>query len=147
MNQVWTSALPFFTAQELACRHCGVIKLDLDFAAQITALRSKWGQPLTPNSCCRCPAHNAAEGGHPNSLHMTENAKHKTDGTMAIDFRWRTWETGEKLRFARLAHSMGFRVGLHDGFCHLDLGVKIGLPHKPFLYGLWSAPFPVEDIF
>ena len=147
MSAVWTSALPFFPEHELWCKHCKLIKLDLDFAAQITALRSKWGQPLTPNSCCRCTTHNTAEGGHPNSLHLMENPKHKTAGTMAMDIRWRPWESGEKLKFARLAHSMGFRVGLHDGFCHVDLGVKIGLPHKPFLYGTWSAPFKSEDIF
>jgi hypothetical protein len=142
----WTSALPFFPARELACRHCGVIKLDLDFAAMLPTLRLTWDKPLTPTSVCRCPAHNKSVGGHPNSLHMTENAKWKTSGTMAADIWWSKWHTEEKLRFARHAHKMGFRVGLHDTFCHIDLGRKLEISPRPFVYGSWSKPFTVEDV-
>jgi hypothetical protein len=143
---VWLSPLPYFPASELACRCCGVIQLDLEFAAMLPMLRAVWGKSLTPNSVCRCPAHNKREGGHPNSLHMTVNEKWKTAGTMAADIRWRSWSTKDKLQFARLAHSMGFRVGLHDGFCHIDLGRKLGLSPRPFVYGTWAAPFSVDEV-
>jgi hypothetical protein len=142
----WTSALPFFPARELACRHCGVIKLDTDFAAMLTALRSTWGSPLMPTSVCRCHAHNKSVGGHPNSLHLTENAKWKTFGTMAADIRWSKWDTEEKLRFARHAHKMGFRVGLHDIFCHIDLGRKLGINPRPFVYGAWANEFTADEV-
>jgi hypothetical protein len=144
--KAWTSALPFFTERELGCRHCMEIKLDLDFAAMLPALRLTWDKPLALTSVCRCPIHNKSVGGHPSSLHMTENAKWKTDGCMAADIHWAKWPVAEKLKFARHAHKMGFRVGLHSTFCHIDLGRKLGLSPKPFIYNTWSGEFNPEDI-
>lgn len=147
MMTVWLTPVPYFSAKELACHCCGVIQMDMRFAAMLPALRARWDKPLQLNSVCRCPAHNTREKGHPDSLHLIRNDKWKTYGTMAADVRWRSWETEEKLRFARLAHEMGFRVGLHDGFCHVDLGRTLGISPKPFLYGTaWSNPFNPEDV-
>lgn len=147
---VWTSALPYFPAHEIACKCCGVIKMDRAFAAMLPALREAWAKPLTPTSVCRCPAWNTicnnGKPGHPDSLHLTENLKWKTAGTMAADIAWRLWPTAEKLRFARLAHSLGFRVGLHDGFCHIDGGRKLGINPRPFLYGEWSGAFTPDEV-
>jgi hypothetical protein len=142
----WTEALPYFPAHELACKCCGLIKIDLEFAAMLPALRAAWGKSLTPTSVCRCPKHNVNVGGHPTSLHLTENPKWKTAGTMAADIAWRSWPTPEKLRFARIAHALGFRVGLHDGFCHLDGGRKLGVNPRPFLYGEWSGAFKPDEV-
>ena len=142
----WTEALPYFPKHELACKCCGVIKLDLEFAAMLPALRAAWGKSLTPASVCRCPAHNSKVGGHQTSFHLTENPKWKTAGTMAADIAWRDWPTTEKLRFARIAHAFGLRVGLHDGFCHLDGGRKLGVSPRPFLYGDWSGAFSPDEV-
>lgn len=144
---IHTSPIPFFTAKELACPCCDVIQLDINFAAHLGYLRAKWGKPLTANSVCRCPTHNAKVGGHQNSLHLTKNPKWKTAGTMAADIAWRGWSTEEKIKFARLAHEMGLRIGLHDGFCHVDLGRTIdGISARPFQYGTWSGEFTPDEI-
>jgi hypothetical protein len=143
---VHVAAIPFFTNKELACPCCGVIKMDVHFAATLSYLRSKHGSSLTLNSACRCPAHNARIPGHKDSLHLIQNEKWKTAGSMAADVAWRDWPTQDKIKFARLAHSLGLRVGLHDGFCHVDLGRTLGLPAKPFLYGTWSNEFNPEDV-
>jgi hypothetical protein len=143
----WTQPLPYFPLREIACKCCGVIKVDVRFAAMLPALRQAWGRPLTPISLCRCPKHNASiKDAHPTSLHLTQNPKWPTGGAAAVDIAWRDWSMVTKLTFARLAHSRGFRIGLHDGFCHLDLGRELGISPKPFIYGTWSGSFSVEDV-
>jgi zinc D-Ala-D-Ala carboxypeptidase len=143
----WAQALPYFPVRELECKcGCGTVKLDTRFAALLPALRQAWGRPLTPTSVCRCPKHNAAVGGHPRSLHLTENSHWPTTGSGAADISWRGWPTEDQLQFARLAHSQGLRVGLHNGFIHVDIGRLLGHNPRPFVYGEWSAPFRVEDV-
>lgn len=142
----WTEAIPYFPKSQLACKGSGVVKLDIRFAVMLPLLRLRWGKVLTPSSVCRTPAHNAAEKGHPNSLHLTENPKHNTDGTAAADIRWADWGASEQLRFARLAYSLGFSVGLHRSFCHIDLRSIAGLPQAVFLYGTWTNAFSPNDV-
>lgn len=144
-----TTALDFFPAHELACKGTGVIKMHPTFAAELPKFRRAWGKPIVPNSVCRTPAHNAAVGGHPSSLHLTENPKWPTVGAMAIDCPWRGWPATEQLRFARLAWAMGWSVGLHNGFCHLDRRADLGLrelPQHVFLYGQWDWRFAPADV-
>jgi hypothetical protein len=152
-----TTAIEFFSQAELECKGSrkdnapgtGVIKLDPRFAAALPELRRAWNKPLTPNSICRTPEHNVKVGGNPNSLHMTENAKWPTIGTMAADISWRGWPVEEQLAFARVAWGMGWAIGLHNGFCHVDRRADLGLPNLPqsvFLYGEWDAKFGRDDI-
>lgn len=141
-----TTAIKYFPAHELACKGTGVIKLDPLFAKELPLLRAAWGKPLTPNSVCRTPEHNANERGHPNSLHLTENPKHKTLGTCAADIRWRDWPANVKLQFAKLAWSLGWSVGLHDGFIHVDRREIAGLSQHCFLYGTWTGSFTSRDV-
>lgn len=142
----WTGALPFFSESELKCKGSGVIKLNREFAAMLPALRVAWGRPLTVNSVCRTPAHNQSVGGHPRSLHLTDNPTHDTQGTAAADIAWRGWSTANQLAFARLAFRMSFAVGLHDGFCHVDWRRCVGLPPVVFLYGTWAGAFTVKEV-
>lgn len=139
--------IPFFSEEELACQGAGVIKLDWGFAVKLPILRNEWGRPLVCTSVCRTPEHNKAVGGHPNSLHLTDNPKHPTGGTMAADFYWGEWSTEGKLEFARLAYYMGWSVGLNDVFVHVDLRKDIGLEKAVFTYGSeWSEPFTKEEV-
>lgn len=139
-------AIEFFSERELACKGSGVIKLDPRFAAALPELRRAWGSALVPTSVCRTPEHNAAVGGHPRSLHLTENPVHPSQGAMAADIAWRMWPTDRKMAFARLAWRMGWTVGLHDGFCHVDRRADIGLSRSVFVYGTWSRPFDPADV-
>lgn len=142
----WLGAIPFFTEEELACRCCGTIKLDLNFAAKLPALRAAWGAPLRLSSVCRCSTWNKSQGGHPTSLHLIVNPKYKTSGAMAADVKWRQWEVADKLKFARLAWAHGFSVGLHDGFCHVDLRTAVGKLQTVYLYSEWAGQFDVVSV-
>lgn len=143
----WTGALPFFAPRELACQCCNTILLDARFAAALPALRLAWGKPLSPTSVCRCPPRNRRAGGHPNSMHLTENMEHGTHGTAAADIHWWRWPAKTKLDFARLARKLGWSVGLHDSFCHVDRRTECaGLPQTIFVYGEWSNPFSLSDV-
>lgn len=145
----WESPLPYFTQNELACRHCGLIKLDLVFAAALVSLRHTWNSPLTPSSICRCPKHNDDSFGHPRSLHLTENPVHQTEGCAAIDISWKYWPRHQQLKFAQLAWSKSWSIGLSEKFIHLDaraLLKNIGLDQKIFLYDDWRFPFSHDEI-
>ena len=142
----WYKPLPYFTAKELACKATGTIKLHDTFAAYLPALRAEWGAPLYPTSVCRTPEHNKGVGGHPRSLHLTENPVHPTSGSMAADLHWQDWPTKRKLRFARLAHKRGWSVGLHDTFVHVDRRKDIGLTQAVFVYGQWSGEFKADEV-
>ena len=144
-----TTAIDYFSAKELACKGTGVIKLDPRFAEALPKFRRAWGKPIVANSVCRTPEHNLKVKGHPSSLHLTENPVWPTLGTMAVDCSWRDWPVAEQLRFARLAWSMGWSVGLHNGFCHLDRRADLKLDRLPqavFLYGEWNGAFSRSDI-
>ena len=152
-----TTPIRFFSASELECRGSrvngqpgtGVIKLHPSFAVELVSLREAWGRPVVPNSVCRTPAHNRAVGGHANSLHLTDNPRWPTLGTMAIDWPWRGWSSADQLAFARLAWGRGWSVGLHDGFCHLDRRADLRLPELPqavFLYGTWTGRFGAAEV-
>jgi len=138
--------LPYFTEEELACPSSGTLRIDSRAAAQLPYLRVTWGAPLYLNSACRSPAHNAKVGGHKFSLHLTENPKHPTNGCMAFDIRWRSMGVKDKLELARLCWKLGWALGFHDGFLHIDRRVEIGLPKIIFLYDEWAAPFSREDV-
>lgn len=144
-----TTAILYFSEAELRCKGTGIIKMDPRFAEALPKLREAWGIPLAPTSVCRAPSHNAKEGGHANSLHLTENPRWPTLGCMAADIRWRGWEPERQLAFARVAYGLGWAVGLHDGFCHVDrrgdLNLKL-LPRTVFPYGTWTGKFGRDDV-
>ena len=147
MNNTWDKALPFFTEEELACKGTGIIQLDIRFAVALPALRLQWGRPLHPTSVCRTPKHNQDEGGHPTSLHLTVNPKHRTTGTMAADVHWEFWTGNERIEFGRMAYVAGWSVGLSDVFVHIDRRGDVGLPQHVFDYGdQWSNHFDKSAI-
>lgn len=149
MNKSWCQELPYYSREELACKHCGEIKLDLVFAAALVSLRVQWDSPLRPTSICRCTEHNEAVGGHVNSLHLTENSVRISGGASAADISWVNWPSDIKLRFARMAWAMGFSLGLNKSFVHIDARAMvrtIGLPQHIFHYENWTFAIKDRDI-
>lgn len=59
-----------FVASEFACPHCGVSVVRDDLVQLLERVRSHVKKPLHIVSGYRCPVHNAAIGGAPNSQHM-----------------------------------------------------------------------------
>jgi zinc D-Ala-D-Ala carboxypeptidase len=47
----------YFTAEELACQHCGADGMNADFMAKVEFLREQLGFPFVVSSAYRCPDH------------------------------------------------------------------------------------------
>lgn len=64
-----------FDRAEFACRDgCGFASVDQRLIDGLEELRALLDAPITISSGCRCPKHNAAVGGSPNSRHMLGQA-------------------------------------------------------------------------
>ena len=136
--------LRFFPVEEIKCKGSGECKIDPRIIEPLFSLRFQWDRPLYSNSFCRNPSHNTKIGGHPRSLHLTENPHWPTYGSMAIDIRWRDWDELDKLAFCQLALEKGFRVGLNNGFVHLDMGLLLGLTNSVFVYGSYTGDLHIK---
>lgn len=73
-------ATDFFKYDELRCRGCDgscswsrngkpLFNVDERALSMLSEFRKLIGKPFTPNSCTRCPIHNARVGGAPKSQH------------------------------------------------------------------------------
>lgn len=51
--------MTYFTQEELACKCCGVNKMDEGFMAKLETLRIMYDKPIIPTSAYRCPKHNS----------------------------------------------------------------------------------------
>ncbi len=63
-----------FNATEFACPHCKAIVLDPCLLLALVWLRDLINAPVKVNSGYRCPIHNAAVGGAPQSQHILGRA-------------------------------------------------------------------------
>lgn len=99
---------PDFTAGEIACRHCGEVRLDETAMDAIQRLRTALGAPLRIASGHRCALHNARVGGAPLSRHRQ----------LAFDVILAGHDPARLYREAIRAGFSGF--GLGAGFLHLD---------------------------
>ena len=109
-----------FTANELRCKGSGKLILAPGFADHLLDLRVMMDEPMTVNSCCRSAAHNQSVGGHPRSLHVCDTPHWPTGGCCAIDIGTRNRPPEYRANLTRIALSMGWSVGVHGGFIHLD---------------------------
>ena len=124
-----------FTAKELACKCCGLIKLAPYFISELEALRFALDFPLTVTSGCRCPDHNTSVGGRRGSFHLTQNPKYRVDGSCAVDIYWENWSKTKRETLLRIANEQGWSIGKANTFCHLDKRVKYtNKPRVDFVY-------------
>jgi hypothetical protein len=108
----------YFTDHELACRHCGQIKLAEGFRDKLNVLRQAVNFPLAVNSCCRCPEWNDHIGGKKNSFHLISHPW----GCCAVDISTVAWTSAKLWRFVSTAMKHGWSVGINfqKAFVHLD---------------------------
>jgi zinc D-Ala-D-Ala carboxypeptidase len=113
----------FFKQEEFKCK-CGRASCDAptaispNLAQRLDALRERVGRPVIVTSGVRCPAHNAAVGGKPNSEHLTGEGC----DLAAIGPR-------EKFDMVEAALAVGFtRLGWGKGFIHV--GTSSALPER-----------------
>jgi len=101
---------PNFTPVEIACRHCGLLVLDVNFLDRLQALRLVVG-PVVLSNVTRCPLHNAREGGAPGSMHLKGRA-----GDVQV-------RSLSKRALRDAAEDMGFTgFGFYNTFLHVDTG-------------------------
>lgn len=110
--------IPYFTRKELACRSTGGLVLAEGFAENLVELRAKFAKPMIVTSCCRSLEHNYKVGGSPNSFHIYDVPRHGFTGACAIDIA--VTDPTNKGNLMALAWNLGWSVGFHQKFLHLD---------------------------
>lgn len=124
---------PCFTYTELACKATGKVVLACGFAEKLTDLRVKFNSPMIISSACRSKEYNWKIGGAKKSLHVYDYPAYETGGCCAIDVIIRN--SGRKGDLIALAWQLGWSVGVHKKFIHLDRRVDYtGLPQVLFVY-------------
>lgn len=104
----------YFVISEFACKHCGELPpqgINKVLLEKLDELRARIGAPIIVTSGYRCPEHNAAVGGVPNSQHVLGNAADIVCSAVSVD------------ELADAAAAIGFDgIGRYysDGFVHVD---------------------------
>ncbi len=102
---------PHFAPRELACRHCGEVRVEEDLLDGLETMRAEYGRPMRITSAYRCPIHNARVGGAPMSRHKLGQA-----ADVAVSPADR-----EAVLFAAEAAAFG-GLGFYSTFLHVDIG-------------------------
>lgn len=125
----------YFSDKELACRCCGVVKLNPIFDSKLLQLRTNVNEPMKVNSCCRCATHNKKVGGAKRSFHLSDDTGYVTGGTCAIDIK-RSEYNSYNIKLVLDAFDAGFSIGVHPSFFHLDIRTDaVKKPQIVFSYG------------
>ncbi|WLD56895.1 D-Ala-D-Ala carboxypeptidase family metallohydrolase [Salinispirillum sp. LH 10-3-1] len=122
----------YFTKKELACKGTGIIRLAPRFADELLALRLELDEPMNLTSACRSKSHNTNVGGHPRSLHVCDEPYWPTGGCCAVDVG--TTDPAYRARLIKTALLMGWSVGVHKDFIHLDRGADFSARSEPMLF-------------
>lgn len=118
----------YFLANELEC-HCEHCKgqntasnINSLFLHRLNLLRDKWGGPIGVSDAYRCPVHNKAVGGSPNSQHLYGRAADIYVGRK-YDFSKKAREEYEAFFKFVLESKLFDGIGYYpDGlFVHVDL--------------------------
>jgi uncharacterized protein YcbK (DUF882 family) len=126
---------PHFSDAELSCRHCGVNLCTPELVDALEALRAVVGVQIALDCAYRCPAHNLAVGGVPDSEH--------TRG-LAADIKIAGMTTRQMYRAAVQVPAFaagGIGVAAHQGFIHVDVR-----SHRArWLYDITGKATPMWD--
>lgn len=129
----WHQRWPNFAPAELACKHCGALRVHYDSLDKLQTLRKFWGAPLKINSAFRCAIHNERVGGAKDSYHPKG---------MAYDIQNGHWTGRHTASFIYWATKAGFRgFGLYSSFIHIDTG-----PARTWEQAGTPDPFDRDDV-
>lgn len=125
----------FFKDAELACTHCGMLKIHRGFRDELENLRRELNQPMKVSGPGRCKVHNVNIKGHENSLHIMDEAQHPGQtGMLAVDIE--AADGAYRGHLFALAWKRGWSIGWNakKKFLHLDRRDFVGLPQTSFDY-------------
>lgn len=125
----------FFKDAELACTHCGMLKLHRGFHDELEGLRRELALPMTITGPGRCKAHNTAIKGHAKSLHIMDEPQHLgQQGALGVDVA--TPEGAYRGKLFAIAWKRGWSIGWNGDkkFLHLDRRDFVDLPQTSFDY-------------
>lgn len=108
-----TQLSPNFNESEFACKCCGVAKVDPELVAKLQAARDIYWKPMRITSGYRCPRHNKAVGGVPNSYHVQGQAADVLCSPGDWDEMVSAFESAGFLRIGQYRNK---------GFIHVDVG-------------------------
>lgn len=113
---------PHFNLSEFRCRHCGIVdELAVGRLASRLEIARESAGPMTIVSGYRCPVHNAASGGKPNSQHLLG---------LAADIL--VTGVGHRYQLVKALLDAGFRhLGIGKSIVHADIGNSPG-------YVIWT---------
>ena len=114
---------PNFSAQEIACRGDGKIRINEPALDKLQALREKLGVPLIVHSAYRSPAYNRRIGGAKQSMHLQG---------AAFDISMANHDPESFEAAARAVGFTGFGFYPRQNFMHVDIGRA----------RQWGDPFP-----
>ncbi len=114
---------PNFSAQEIACRGDGKIRVNEAALDKLQALREKLGAPLIVHSAYRSPAYNRRVGGAKQSMHLQG---------AAFDISMANHDPAAFEAAARGVGFTGFGFYPRQNFMHIDTGRA----------RQWGDPFP-----
>ncbi len=102
-----------FRRDEFACKcGCGFAAVDYELLALLENVREHFNQPITINSACRCPSHNAKVGGEDKSQHMFG---------MAADFVVVGVSPAKVHQYLIGKYPDRYGIGLYKTWVHLDV--------------------------
>jgi uncharacterized protein YcbK (DUF882 family) len=117
---------PHFSTSEFVCRcGCGRVFIEPELIQTLEAIREYAGFPVVITSGFRCPDHNAAAGGTPQSAHLTGEA---ADISISSSHR--------RFKFIEAAIMAGVsRIGVGRNILHIDVSKR--LPQE-VIWGYWG---------
>ncbi|MFC1567332.1 D-Ala-D-Ala carboxypeptidase family metallohydrolase [Thermodesulfobacteriota bacterium] len=109
-----------FSRGEFVCKcGCGADKVDITFLYKLEYARDRAGFNFHITSGCRCPSHNAKEGGKPDSDHITDITRSCEGADIAVANGY------QRFKLVNAALDAGFtRVGVAKTFVHLGTRKK-----------------------
>ena len=118
-----------FTTKELACKHCGELKMSDEFLQELDGLREEYGSALFVNSAYRCSQ-------HPDEIVKADGPGAHNAG-LAVDFRVQGEAAVKLLGVALKRGWTGIGVNQKGAgrFLHLDrMPNQLDAPRP----GIWS---------
>lgn len=124
----------YFTEEELTGGGKNSPVFHDNFLYELYALRVAFDLSMVITSGARDPEYNKSVGGHPRSLHLTDNPVHPTNGCMAVDVDITRYREDDVESLIEIAWDTRWSIGIAKTFIHLDRRVDIGLPQHKYYY-------------